>query len=155
MVINRIQSGTNQWGERWNISADYGDAIGSCNRVRGDLAQAMRRPEQFGGDALGPVYQAYLALHDCVSGLLSETKTNLDDRTTPSWVGSCELRPADAACQGRHGQGRRADGQGDRPEKATQSGANPDRNAIRQHFAFIESMFEPSPGYPIRRGTTR
>ncbi|NBH11311.1 hypothetical protein [Amycolatopsis sp. SID8362] len=26
---------------------------------------------------------------------------------------------------------------------ATQSGANPDRNAIRQHFAFIESMFEP------------
>lgn len=26
---------------------------------------------------------------------------------------------------------------------ATQSGANPDRNAIRQHFSFIEPMFEP------------
>jgi hypothetical protein len=28
-------------------------------------------------------------------------------------------------------------------KKATQSGANPDRNAIRQSYAFIEAMFEP------------
>ncbi|MEU8630750.1 hypothetical protein AB0C38_01180 [Amycolatopsis sp. NPDC048633] len=28
-------------------------------------------------------------------------------------------------------------------KKATQSGANPDRNAIRQSYAFIEGMFEP------------
>ncbi len=61
------------------ISADYGDAIGSCNRVRGDLARVMRRPEQFGGDTLGPVYQAYLSLHDTVLGYLGETRTNLDD----------------------------------------------------------------------------
>jgi hypothetical protein len=32
--------------------------------------QAMRRPEQFGGDALGPVYRAYLDLHDAVAGFL-------------------------------------------------------------------------------------
>ncbi|NBH11310.1 hypothetical protein [Amycolatopsis sp. SID8362] len=64
------------------ISADYGDAIGSCNRVRGELAQVMRRPEQFGGDALGPVYQAYLDLHDTVLGFLGETRTNLDDTAT-------------------------------------------------------------------------
>lgn len=63
-------------------SADYGDAVGSCNRVRGELAQAMRRPEQFGGDSLGPVYQAYLALHDTVSAFLDETKANLDDTAT-------------------------------------------------------------------------
>ena len=61
------------------VSADYGDAIGSCDRVRGEVAQVMRRPEQFGGDALGPVYQAYLDLHDTVVGFLKETKTNLDD----------------------------------------------------------------------------
>lgn len=64
------------------ISADYGDAIGSCNRVRGDLARVMRRPEQFGGDTLGPVYQAYLSLHDTVLGYLNETRTNLDDTAT-------------------------------------------------------------------------
>jgi hypothetical protein len=28
-------------------------------------------------------------------------------------------------------------------KKATQSGANPDRNAVRQSYAFIEAMFEP------------
>ncbi|MEA5367601.1 hypothetical protein VA596_49280 [Amycolatopsis sp., V23-08] len=39
----------------------------------------MRRPEQFGGDALGPVYQAYLDLHDTVMGFIGETKANLDD----------------------------------------------------------------------------
>ncbi|RSM85755.1 hypothetical protein DMH04_16285 [Kibdelosporangium aridum] len=35
------------------ISADYGDAIGSCDRLRNGVDQAMRRPEQFGGDPLG------------------------------------------------------------------------------------------------------
>lgn len=64
------------------ISADYGDAIGSCNRVRGDLARVMRRPEELGGDTLGPVYQAYLSLHDTVLGYLNETRTNLDDTAT-------------------------------------------------------------------------
>ncbi|WP_328607308.1 hypothetical protein OG943_46815 [Amycolatopsis sp. NBC_00345] len=64
------------------VSADYGDAIGSCDRVRGDIAQAMQRPEQFGGDGLGPVYQAYLDLHDAVTGFLKETKNNLDDTAT-------------------------------------------------------------------------
>jgi uncharacterized protein YukE len=64
------------------VSADYGDAIGSCDRVRGELAQAMRRPEQFGGDALGSVYQTYLDLHDTVTGFLKETRTNLDDTAT-------------------------------------------------------------------------
>jgi hypothetical protein len=61
------------------ISADYGDAIGSSDRVLGGVAQAMRRPAQFGGDALGPVYQAYLDLHNTVVGFLKETKVNLDD----------------------------------------------------------------------------
>lgn len=61
------------------VAADYGDAIGSCDRARGDVAGAMRRPEQFGGDPLGPVYQAFLGLHDAVTGLLKDTKTNLDD----------------------------------------------------------------------------
>jgi hypothetical protein len=64
------------------VAADYGDTIGSCDRVRGELAQTMRRPEQFGGDALGPVYQAYLDLHDTVTGPLKETETNLDDTST-------------------------------------------------------------------------
>ncbi|MGW5715517.1 WXG100 family type VII secretion target [Amycolatopsis sp. NPDC003865] len=64
------------------VSADYGDAIGSCNRVRSDLAQVMRRPERFGGDPLGPVYQAYLNLHDTVLGFLNETRANLDDTAT-------------------------------------------------------------------------
>ncbi|MGK3199780.1 hypothetical protein [Amycolatopsis sp. MEPSY49] len=50
--------------------------------MRGDLARVMRRPEQFGGDTLGPVYQAYLSLHDTVLGYLSETRTNLDDTAT-------------------------------------------------------------------------
>lgn len=60
------------------VSADYGDAIGDCDRVRGGVDQAMRRPEHFGGDPLGPVYQAYLDLHDAMEGLLKETRTNLD-----------------------------------------------------------------------------
>jgi hypothetical protein len=64
------------------VSADYGDAIGSCDRIRGEVDQAMRRPEQFGGDALGPVYRAYLDLHDAVAGFLKETKANLDDTAT-------------------------------------------------------------------------
>ncbi|HEV7950157.1 MAG TPA: hypothetical protein VGP24_10350 [Glaciihabitans sp.] len=64
------------------VSADYGDAIGTCDRVRGEVDRAMRRPEQFGGDALGPVYRAYLELHDAVAGLLKETKANLDDTAT-------------------------------------------------------------------------
>lgn len=64
------------------VAADYGDAIDSCDRVRGELAQVMQRPAQFGGDALGPVYQAYLDLHDTVTGFLKETKTNLDDTAT-------------------------------------------------------------------------
>ena len=64
------------------VGADYGDAIGSCDRVRGELAQAMQRPAQFGGDALGPVYQAYLDLHDTVTSFLKETRTNLDDTAT-------------------------------------------------------------------------
>jgi hypothetical protein len=42
----------------------------------------MRRPEQFGGDALGPAYRAYLDPHDAVAGLLKETKANLDDTAT-------------------------------------------------------------------------
>ncbi len=61
------------------VSADYGDAIGSCDRVLGGVDRAMRRPEQFGGGALGPVYQAYLDLHETMTGFLKETKTNLDD----------------------------------------------------------------------------
>ncbi|PPK67021.1 hypothetical protein CLV40_10817 [Actinokineospora auranticolor] len=61
------------------IAADYADAIGSCERLRSDLAQVLQRPEQFGGGTLGPVYQAYLELHDTVTGYLKETKTNLDD----------------------------------------------------------------------------
>ena len=60
------------------VSADYGDAIGDCERVRGEVAAAMRRPAEFGGE-FGPVYQAYLGLHDAVAGLLTETRTNLDD----------------------------------------------------------------------------
>ncbi|QWF79448.1 hypothetical protein [Amycolatopsis sp. CA-230715] len=64
------------------VSADYGDAIGSCDRVLDGLGQAMRRPEHFGGDALGPVYRAYLDLHDAAVGLLKETRRNLDDTAT-------------------------------------------------------------------------
>jgi hypothetical protein len=64
------------------VAADYGDAIGTCERLRGELAQAMQRPAKFGGDALGPVYQAYLDLHDTVTGFLKETKANLDDTAT-------------------------------------------------------------------------
>ncbi|MEV4315337.1 hypothetical protein [Actinocrispum sp. NPDC049592] len=36
------------------ISADYGDAIGTCDRVRGGVDHAMRRPDHFGRDELGP-----------------------------------------------------------------------------------------------------
>ncbi|WP_107656016.1 hypothetical protein [Nocardia suismassiliense] len=64
------------------VSADYGEAIGKCDQVRGQIEQAMRRPEQFGGDTLGPVYHAYLDLHDTVMGFLKETRTNLDDTAT-------------------------------------------------------------------------
>ncbi|MGK3199779.1 hypothetical protein [Amycolatopsis sp. MEPSY49] len=35
---------------------------------------------------------------------------------------------------------------------ATRSGANPDRNAIRRHFAFIEAMFEPYSRLPDPAG---
>ncbi|MFI6044708.1 hypothetical protein ACIA8C_23980 [Nocardia sp. NPDC051321] len=61
------------------ISGDYSAAIGGCDRVRGEIAQVMRRPEQFGGDSLGPVYRAYLDLHDTIAGFLKETRVNLDD----------------------------------------------------------------------------
>ncbi|MBF6062313.1 hypothetical protein IU500_10150 [Nocardia terpenica] len=61
------------------VSADYGLAIDKCDKVRGDVEQVMRRPEQFGGDALGPVYRAYLDLHDTVLGFMKETRRNLDD----------------------------------------------------------------------------
>ncbi|MYW91152.1 hypothetical protein G3I59_11175 [Amycolatopsis rubida] len=64
------------------ISAEYGEAIGGCERVLAGVAQSMRRPDRFGGDALGPVYRAYLGLHDAVETLLKETKSNLDDTAT-------------------------------------------------------------------------
>ncbi|MFI6170776.1 hypothetical protein ACIBCN_28605 [Nocardia sp. NPDC051052] len=64
------------------ISADYGETIGNCDRVRGEVEQVMRRPEQFGGDTLGPVYRVYLDLHDTVMGFMKETRTNLDDTAT-------------------------------------------------------------------------
>ncbi|MEU7146137.1 hypothetical protein ABZ942_42325 [Nocardia sp. NPDC046473] len=60
------------------ISSDFGAAIGNCDRVRSAVEQVMRRPEHFGGDALGPVYPAYLDLHDVVAGFLKETRTYLD-----------------------------------------------------------------------------
>ncbi|MFF3228910.1 hypothetical protein ACFYV7_39405 [Nocardia suismassiliense] len=61
------------------VSGDYGFVIGNCDRVRGAVEQAMLRPEYFGGDTLGPVYRAYLDLHDAMVGHLKETRTNLDD----------------------------------------------------------------------------
>ncbi|WP_409466580.1 hypothetical protein [Amycolatopsis sp. GA6-003] len=64
------------------VSAEYAAAIGSCERVLAGVANAMRRPDRFGGDALGPVYRTYLGLHESVEGLLKETKTNLDDTAT-------------------------------------------------------------------------
>ncbi|WP_409183008.1 hypothetical protein F9C11_00580 [Amycolatopsis sp. VS8301801F10] len=42
------------------VSADYGDAIGSCDQVL--------------GGALGPVYQTYLNLHETVTEFLKGTE---------------------------------------------------------------------------------
>jgi hypothetical protein len=64
------------------ISAIYQDAVSNCDRVHSTLDSAMRRPEQFGGDGLGPVYKAYVALQDAAVGILKETKTNVDDTAT-------------------------------------------------------------------------
>ena len=164
------------------ISADYGDAIGSCDRARGDLAQAMRRPEQFGGDALGPVYQAYLDLHDTVLGFVRKPGPTWTTRPR-RWTrrrGTTRRpirRPAmsSIAVTERPGTGWEAVSFDQLMEharditdkavdltakeiaqkKATQSGANPDRNAIREPYAFIEAMFEPFSRLPIWRGTTR
>lgn len=61
------------------VSEDYRLAIDNCDKARGEVEKVMRRPEQFGGDALGPVYRAYLDLHDTVMGFMKETRRNLDD----------------------------------------------------------------------------
>ncbi|MFI6170746.1 hypothetical protein ACIBCN_28455 [Nocardia sp. NPDC051052] len=64
------------------IALDYSIAIGSCNSVTDQLAQVMDRPGFFGGDAKGPVYNAYLALHATVVGFLTDTVKNLEDTAT-------------------------------------------------------------------------
>ncbi|MFI6044251.1 hypothetical protein ACIA8C_21655 [Nocardia sp. NPDC051321] len=69
-------------GDFPKISGDYSNAIDDCDHVHSDVAQAMQRPENFGGGPCGPVYQHYLDLHEAVVGFLKETKTNLDDTAT-------------------------------------------------------------------------
>lgn len=64
------------------VSAVYGDAVANCDRIPPSLDAAMRRPEHFGGDPLGPVHKSYLALHHAAAGVLRKTKGNLDDTAT-------------------------------------------------------------------------
>ncbi|MFI6044181.1 hypothetical protein ACIA8C_21300 [Nocardia sp. NPDC051321] len=64
------------------IALDYSIAIGSCRSVTDQLAQVMDRPAFFGGDAKGPVYNAYLALHETVLSFLTDTVKNLEDTAT-------------------------------------------------------------------------
>ncbi|MBU3062545.1 hypothetical protein KO481_29355 [Nocardia sp. NEAU-G5] len=64
------------------VSTDYGIAISNCNAVHDGVAKAMQRPTYFGGDAEGPVFRAYLTLHETVVSYLTSTKSNLDDTAT-------------------------------------------------------------------------
>lgn len=61
------------------ISAAYGDVLAQCDRAYGMADDAMRRPDHFGGDRLGPVHKALAEMHGVVVGLLRETKANLDE----------------------------------------------------------------------------
>lgn len=63
-------------------STSFGDAAGKCEEVRSSLDDALRRPMHFGHSDLGPVHDAYVALHDVAVKFLKDTKNNLDDTAT-------------------------------------------------------------------------
>jgi hypothetical protein len=61
-----------------SVAAIYGEAVQMFGNTAKVAADAMRRPEYFGG-SLGRVHDSWMALRDTVNRFLSDTQGSLDD----------------------------------------------------------------------------
>lgn len=75
-----------------SVAAIYTDAGSRFSAVAGSVGGVMHRPDQFGG-TLGPVYSAWVALHDVAASVLATTAASLTD--TASVLADSAQRYAD------------------------------------------------------------